>query len=230
MRKIFPIFLIWILRTLAVFFLLSLLLTLLYRWVPVPFTPLMVIRYFDPEVARLHKKWVPLESIAEPMVLAVIVHEDQHFFEHEGFDFKAIEKALRENRFRRHPRGASTISQQTAKNVFLWPQRSWLRKGLEVWFTFLIETLWSKRRILEVYLNVIETGRGLYGVEAAARSYFGKPAARLTPQEAALIAAILPAPLRYSAVDPGPYVRARQKWILGQMRLWGMKVPWDRYE
>lgn len=211
----------------ALFGLLSLGITWLYRWVNVPLTPLMVIRYLDPEVGRIQKEWVPLERISDYMILAVLVHEDQNFFEHEGFDFKAIEKAIEHNKKAKRKRGASTISQQTAKNVFLWPQRSWLRKGLEVWFTVLIETFWSKKRIMEVYLNVIETGRGIYGVEAASQAYFGKPAARLTPEEAALIAAALPAPLRYSVKNPGPYMRARQRWILHQMRLWGMRVPWE---
>jgi monofunctional biosynthetic peptidoglycan transglycosylase len=217
----------WIVRLILLFVLLSVVLTLLYRWVNVPVTPLMVIRYLDPDVGRIRKEWVPLERISDYMVLAVVVHEDQNFLEHQGFDLKAIQKAIEHNKKAKRKRGASTISQQTAKNVFLWPQRSWLRKGLEVWFTFLIELFWSKQRIMEVYLNVIETGRGLYGVEAAAQTYFGKPAARLTPEEAALIAAVLPAPLRYSVTEPGPYMRARQRWILQQMRLWGMRVPWD---
>ncbi|MCS6978935.1 MAG: monofunctional biosynthetic peptidoglycan transglycosylase [Flavobacteriales bacterium] len=219
---------IWLLKLLAAFVLLSLLLTLVYRWMPVPVTPLMLLRWADPDVGKLRKDWVPLEKISDYMILAVIVQEDQNFFEHEGFDFKAIRKAIEENKTRKRPRGASTISQQTAKNVFLWPQRSWIRKGLEVWFTFLIETFWTKRRILEVYLNVIETGRGIYGVEAAARIYFGKPASALAAQEAALIAAVIPSPLRYSVLEPGPYVRRRQAWILNQMRLWGMKVPLDK--
>lgn len=223
LRRLFRI----VLGLLALFALLSLFTTLLYRWVNVPLTPLMVMRYLDPDVGRIRKEWVPLERISDHLVLAVLVHEDQNFFEHEGFDFKAIEKAMEYNRKHKRKRGASTISQQTAKNVFLWPQRSWLRKGLEVWFTFLIETFWSKRRIMEVYLNVIETGRGIYGAEAAAKTYFGKSAARLTPEEAALIAAVLPAPLRYSVTEPGPYMRARQRWILRQMHLRGMRVPWD---
>lgn len=215
-------------KLLAAFVLLSLLLTLVYRWMPVPMTPLMLLRWADPEVGKLRKDWVPLDKISDYMILAVIVQEDQNFFEHEGFDFKAIRKAIEENKIKKRPRGASTISQQTAKNVFLWPQRSWIRKGLEVWFTFLIETFWTKRRILEVYLNVIETGRGIYGVEAAARIYFGKPASSLAAQEAAFIAAVIPSPLRYSVLEPGPYVRQRQAWILNQMRLWGIKVPLEK--
>jgi len=215
----------FVLKILGIFVLLSVSLTLLYKWIPVPITPLMVIRLLNPEIGKIQKEWISLDKISEYMILAVIVHEDQNFFDHTGFDFNAIQKAWEENNKKnRIKRGASTISQQTAKNVFLWPQRSWARKGLEVWFTFLIETFWSKKRILEVYLNVIETGKGLYGVEAASSKYFGKPASKLSPEEAALIAAILPAPLKLSAINPGPYIKERQKWVLKQMQLWGMQV------
>lgn len=166
------------------------------------------------------------------MQLAVVTSEDQQFLWHHGFDLEAIEKAMKYNekqkkRKRNKMRGASTISQQTAKNVFLFPARNFLRKGLEVYFTALIEIFWSKQRILEVYLNVIETGDGIYGVEAAAQYYFHKPAAKLTAPEAALIAAVLPNPRKYNAGNPSGYVLRRQAFILGQMMAWGGTLDFD---
>lgn len=171
---------------------------------------------------RLQKKWVSWSKISDNMKLAVIASEDQNFFNHSGFDFKAIEKATKFNekqatKKKKRLRGASTISQQTAKNVFLFPARSWLRKGLEVYFTFLIELLWSKQRILEVYLNVIETGNGIYGVEAAANNYFNTTAKNLNKSQAAAIASIIPNPRKWSATAPSAYVNKRKSWILGQM-------------
>jgi monofunctional biosynthetic peptidoglycan transglycosylase len=153
--------------------------------------------------------------------VAVIAAEDQNFTEHFGFDWQAIEKAVQHNEHSRRKRGASTVSQQTAKNLFLWNSRSWTRKGLEAWFTLLIEVGWSKKRILEVYLNIVEFGDGVYGAEAAARTFFGKPAKRLTPSEAALLAAVLPNPHRFHASAPSDYIRGRQAWILNQMRQLG---------
>jgi monofunctional biosynthetic peptidoglycan transglycosylase len=153
-----------------------------------------------------------------PMKVAVIASEDQTFPSHHGFDLKSINNALEERESGKRVRGASTISQQVAKNLFLWPGKSWIRKGLEAWFTVLIETLWPKHRILEVHLNVAELGRGIYGVGAAAKIYFHKPASRLNANEAALLAAVLPNPIRLKAAAPSPYVRSRQAWILGQMR------------
>jgi len=159
---------------------------------------------------------VPLEKISSAMPLAVIAAEDQKFEEHFGFDLEAIKKAEKYNK--RHQgkktKGASTISQQTAKNVFLWPNRSWIRKGFEVYFTFLIEIFWSKQRIMEVYLNVIEMGNGVYGVEAAAQEYFHKPASKLSVREAALIAAILPSPLKWSPVKPNARVQKKASRIM----------------
>lgn len=149
--------------------------------------------------------------------MAVVASEDQLFPRHHGFDFKQIAKALEERETGRRIRGGSTISQQTAKNLFLWPSQSWVRKGFEAYFTVLIELLWSKERILEVYLNSIETGPGLYGVEAVAREHFGRSAAELSRADCALIAATLPAPLRYSSASPSSYMRQRQRWILRQM-------------
>lgn len=205
---------------------------ILYRFVPPPLTPLMVLRLVDQaragEPLTLKKDWTALERISPWMPAAVITSEDQRFFEHRGFDFQAIEKARRHNeRVRERAlngrlragkiRGASTITQQTAKNVFLWPARSWTRKGLEVWFTFLIETLWSKERILEVYLNVAEMGDGIYGAQAAARRWFDKDASGLTRSQAALLAAILPRPRAWSPLNPPRRVANRQQWILRQL-------------
>lgn len=191
-----------------------------YRFVNPPITPLMIIRYFesDSDNKSINKEWKDYEDISENMALAVIAAEDQRFFQHNGFDVEAIQKAIDKNEQGRRMKGASTISQQVTKNAFLWPERSWLRKGLEAYFTFLVETLWSKGRILEVYLNIIEMGDGVYGAEAAAQTYFGKPAKNLTRYEAALIAAVLPNPKRMSPARPSAYVYERQRWIVRQMR------------
>lgn len=159
-----------------------------------------------------------MEEISDNLKLAVIGSEDQNFPNHSGFDIKAIEKAIEDNKKGRRVRGASTISQQTAKNVFLWPQRNYVRKGFEVYFTFLIETIWGKERILEVYLNSIEMGRGVYGAEAASEYWFKKSAANLTAYEAAAIAAILPNPREYRANPASSYIEGRKAWIVRQMR------------
>jgi monofunctional glycosyltransferase len=203
----------------------SILTVLFLRFVPVPFSALMVERrvesWFTPGSYHSRHDWVPLEDIAPCMGVAVIAAEDQNFADHFGFDWKAIEKAVEHNEHSRRKRGASTVSQQTAKNIFLWSSRSWVRKGFEVYFTLLIETLWPKQRILEVYLNSVEFGDGVFGVEAAARSFFGKSAKNLRPSEAALLAAVLPNPHRFKAAAPSGYIRGRQEWILGQMRQMG---------
>lgn len=181
---------------------------LVYRFVPPPVTILMLERMAQGQ--RIDHRWTSLASISPAMIRAVIASEDARFCEHHGFDLGAVENALKHNRTRpERLRGGSTISQQAAKNVFLWPDRSWLRKGLEAGFTILIEAEWGKRRIMEVYLNTVEMGPGIFGVEAAARRYFGTSAARLTPGQASRLAAILPSPLKWRAVDPGPYVRKR---------------------
>lgn len=193
----------------------------LFKYVPVPLTPLMGIRYFEGTNKAWKHEWVAIDNISKNMQLAVICSEDQKFLEHHGFDIKAIEKAYENNKKGKRIKGASTISQQTAKNVFLWPQRSWLRKGLEAYFTFLIETLWSKERILEVYLNSIEMGPGVYGVEAAAKHWFNKSAANLNAYEAAAIAAILPNPIKYKANPASAYIEKRKQWIVMQMRFYG---------
>src|SRR5690554_6917307 len=177
---------------------------LVYKFIPVPYTALMAIRSIegDPGYETRHK-WIPIEEISPNLQLAVICAEDQTFLEHNGFDRKAIEKAIEHNKKGKRIRGGSTISQQTAKNVFLWPGRTWFRKGLEAYFTLLIETLWSKERILEVYLNSIEMGPGVFGADAASHFWFRKSAKDLSKENAAALAAILPSPQRYSANPPG---------------------------
>lgn len=210
-----------LLKIIGGLFLFSIFIVVVYKWVPVPFTPLMVIRYFENPDEEIHHDWVPMEEISTNMQLAVITSEDQNFVKHHGFDFEAIEKAIENNKKGRRVRGASTISQQTAKNVFLWPARNWFRKGLETYFTFLIEMLWSKERILEVYLNSVEMGKGVYGVEAAAQYWFHKNAANLTAYEAAAIAAVLPNPRQYRANPASSYIQQRKNWIVRQMQYYG---------
>lgn len=202
----------------------SLLAVVVYRWVPVHLTPLMLSRSVENwgnSDFSTQKKWVPIERISHNMVLAVMASEDNNFMEHSGFDWEAIQRAIEHNKRSKRIQGGSTISQQVAKNVFLWHGRSYLRKGLEVYFTFLIETFWSKERIMEVYLNVIETGNGVYGAEAAARKYFKKPAAKLSKSEAAIIAAILPNPRRWNPNKPTQYILSRQAQIVRLMGLLG---------
>jgi monofunctional glycosyltransferase len=162
--------------------------------------------------------WVGLEDISPNAALAVIASEDQQFPFHAGFDLKSIREAVRQNQHRKRPRGASTISQQVAKNLFLWNGGGYVRKGLEAWFTVLIELMWPKERILEVYLNVAQFGRGVFGVEAASRTFYRKPASKLTRAEAATLAAVLPNPIRLRADRPSSYVISRRDWIMGQMR------------
>lgn len=199
----------------------------LFSIVPVPFSAVMAERQIGAWLTGdfgylAHSDWVDMDDISPFMGLAVIAAEDQTFPRHWGFDVAAIEKALSHNqRHETRIRGASTLSQQTAKNVFLWDGRSWLRKGLEAGLTVGIETVWSKKRILTVYLNVAEFGSGVFGVEAAAQRYFHKPASKLTMSEAALLAAVLPNPIRFKADAPSGYVRSRQAWILRQMRQLG---------
>ena len=210
---------------LAAFFLGSAILVLALRFVPPPASALRVERriqsWFSSEPYTSRATWVPLEDMAPCMGLAVIAAEDQTFPDHSGFDWKAIEKAVAHNEHSRRKRGASTVSQQTAKNLFLWSSRSWVRKGFEVYFTGLIELAWPKQRILETYLNIVEFGDGLYGVEAASQAYFRKPAKRLRPNEAALLAAVLPNPHRFKVSAPSAYIQGRQAWILRQMEQLG---------
>jgi monofunctional biosynthetic peptidoglycan transglycosylase len=195
---------------------------LAFRWLPVPVTAFMLEERIaaigaEPPLVQRHD-WVPWAQISRNAPLAVVASEDQKFFAHRGFDFDAIGKAVDEAQRGKRLRGASTISQQVAKNLFLWGGQNWFRKAIEAWFTVWIELLWPKQRILEVYLNSAQFGRGVWGVEAASRTYFRKGAASLSRAEAASLAAVLPSPNYYRVVNPGPYVRRRQAWILGQMR------------
>ncbi len=201
---------------------LSIVAVLAFRWLPVPVTAFMLGERISatgesPPLVQRHQ-WVPMERISRSAGLAVMAAEDQKFLEHRGFDFDSIGKAVDDAKRGKRLRGASTISQQVAKNLFLWSGQSWVRKGLEAWFTVWIELCWPKRRILEVYLNSAQFGRGVWGVEAASRAYFRKDAARLSRSEAALLAAVLPSPTHYRVANPGPYVKRRQAWILAQMR------------
>ena len=216
----------WLLILPLLFLALSVVQVAALRFIDPPFSAFMLNRQL---VAWTEGDWGfrmahdarDLEDISPYLPLALIASEDQNFIVHSGFDFKAIEKARKNNARGRKVRGASTISQQVAKNLFLWSGRSWLRKGVEAWYTVLIETLWSKRRILEMYANFAEFGDGIYGAQAAARSYFGKDASRLSAAESARLAAVLPNPKRYSVNRPGPYVQRRSNAIQRQMRALG---------
>jgi len=213
-------------------------------WLPVLFVAgsalqVAVLRFIDPPLStvmlwrygealgqrdwgyRLHYQWRDLDQMAPSVPISLVAAEDQRFPEHNGFDLKAIEKARDHNARGGRLRGASTISQQVAKNLFLWQGRSWVRKGLEVWYTVLIEALWPKSRILEMYANIAEFGDGIYGAQAASRQFWNKDAAKLTPAESAKLAAVLPAPRRYNAARPGPYVQRRANWIQRQARQLG---------
>lgn len=206
------------------FFASTILSVVVLKFVPVWVTPLMLIRCYEQLTEGRHLRlthyWVPIDEISEDMPVAVMASEDAHFLSHHGFDFKAIEHAAKRNQ--QHPEkqklGASTISQQTAKNVFLWPGRSWLRKGFEVYFTALIELMWSKERIMEVYLNSIEMGEGIYGIEAVSRDNWGLHASQLSREQCALVAVTLPNPRRFSSKHPSSYMLKRQKSILREMK------------
>lgn len=217
--------------SIGLFFASSLLAVIVYKWVPVPVTPLMFIRCCQQmskgEKIRLKFHWVKLdEEITPELALAVVASEDQKFLSHNGFDLDAISLAWEERVEGKRKRGASTISQQTAKNVFLWPGGGWFRKGLEAYFTILIELIWDKHRIMEVYLNVIEMGDGIYGADALAWQHFGRSADRLTRANCALIAATLPNPLKYSSKNPSKYMLRRQTQIMQQMKNLG-SIKWE---
>lgn len=205
----------------AAFFASTIVAVVAYRFIPVYLTPLMVIRCVEQvkegHELKLKHHWIPLREMSSHMPVAVMASEDQRFLSHHGFDFDAIQKAAERNKDGKKKYGASTITQQTAKNVFLWPGRSWVRKGLEAYFTVLIELTWSKERILEVYLNSIEMGPGIYGVSAVAKEHFGKEAGDLSRGDCALIAATLPNPLRFSSKDPSSYMLKRQRRIQREM-------------
>jgi monofunctional biosynthetic peptidoglycan transglycosylase len=216
----------WMLWVPALGLIASVLQVAILRFVDPPLSAFMIARQLEAwgegeRDFRIAYDWRDAAKISPNLPLALVAAEDQNFPEHDGFDFKAIEKARVNNAKGRKVRGASTISQQLAKNLFLWKGRSWVRKGLEVWYTVLIETMWPKERILEVYANVIEYGDGVYGAQAAARTYFRKDAAKLTPSESARLAAVLPSPRKYSVVKPGPYVLRRSRAIERQMRSLG---------
>lgn len=201
------------------FVLFSLILVVVLRWIPVGYTPLMFIRYVQADKkATIEHDWIAGNEIPNHLMLAVVSTEDQRFLEHHGFDLKEIQRAMDESDEGGRRRGASTISQQTAKNVFLWPSSTLVRKGFEAWFTVLIELFWGKRHILEVYLNSIEFGNGIYGCEAAAQHFFHKSASQLTFAESARLAVVLPNPLRFNAGSPSGYLVKRQNWALTQMR------------
>lgn len=210
----------WMIKIVVAMFVLSIAITVAYRWINPPITLLMISRAFDG--AKIDKTWVPLDQISPNLVRASIASEDNNYLGHRGFDLGAIYDALDERQQGKRQRGASTISQQTAKNVFLWSGKSWIRKGFEVYFTFLIERLWSKERIMEVYLNVIEMGNGVYGAEAAAQHYFGRSAAKITQRQAALIVAAYPNPRQRDPAHPTPYLNKRAAQIQRLMPLMGI--------
>jgi monofunctional biosynthetic peptidoglycan transglycosylase len=220
-RKIFRF--LW--KAMLWFFGISIILVILFKWIPVPITPLMVTRAIENKLngkeAYLNHDWEPLENISPNLQKAVIASEDGYFLKHYGFDFKAMQKAFKSNQKGRKLKGGSTISQQTAKNVFLWQGRSYVRKGLEAYFTVLIELIWGKERIMEVYLNSIEMGDGIYGAEAASQHWYKKSAANLSANEAAGIAAILPNPRKFKATNSSSYINGRKNKILRVMRQTG---------
>lgn len=208
----------WSIRIIGGFFVLTIFWVLCLKFINPPITYLMIKRGFqwqsEGKGFKIEKDWLSYDEISNNLKRAALAGEDAHFMTHNGFDTNAIKQALEKNKSGKPLRGGSTISQQVAKNVFLWPERSWLRKGLETYFTFLIEVLWSKKRILEVYLNVIEMGQGVYGAEAASHYYYNKSAKSLTKKEAALIIAILPNPRQWDARRPSNYVNSRANSIV----------------
>ena len=221
MKKVIRKICIWTRNAILTLIALSLFFVVLYKFAPVYFTPLMFIRAYeqikDNKPIKMKHQWVPLSKISPNMIQAVVASEDNLFMEHNGFDFKQIEFAQKEAQKGKRVRGASTISQQTAKNVFLWHGKSYFRKGLEAYFTVLIEFVWGKERIMEVYLNSIEMGDGIYGVEAVSLAHFHKHANQLSKQEAALIAATLPNPRKFNSAKPSAYMLKRQAKIMSLM-------------
>lgn len=207
-------------KVVIILFIAQLVYLILLRWVNPPITLTMISRWVSTwgTDRQFHKTWVDYDEISQHAKLAVLASEDQLFPDHNGFDFKSIEKAMKHNQKSKKIRGASTISQQVAKNVFLWQGRSWFRKGLEVYFTFMIEHLWGKERILEMYLNVAQMGDAIFGIEAASQQYYHKNAASLNREQAAMIAACLPNPIKYTVVPPARFTVWKQHKILVQMR------------
>lgn len=211
----------WALRTLVIYLILSFLWVLAYKWINPPGTLLMFNRQLQSGKGHIYYEWVNSSKISPYLIACAMASEDQNFPNHFGLDIMAIQKAIDYNNKHKRTRGASTITQQVAKNVFLWPGRSLIRKAFEFHFTLMIELLWSKSRILEVYLNVIEMGPIIFGVESASKTYFGKSARKLNLEESARIISILPSPLKWSPTRPGPYVLKRKNWIIGQYQMLG---------
>lgn len=215
----------WFFKSVFYFFIVTILWVVVLKFVPVWLTPFMISckidAIFDGKDSKIHREWMSMDELSKEAGLAVVASEDQMFPEHWGFDFKAMNNAFKYNMRGKKIRGASTISQQVAKNVFLWQNRSYIRKGLEVYFTLLIELIWGKERILEVYLNVAETGPMTFGVEAASKRYFGHSASSLSRTEAARIAAVLPNPIRFSIKNPSAYIQRRTAKISRQMQMLG---------
>lgn len=215
----------WILKFAILFFIVSILLVFSMRWINPITSSIMIQRqiagFLKGDFELIHYNWVNYNSVSRYMPIAIVAAEDQNFPDHFGFDFKQIEKALKENKRGRRVRGASTITQQVAKNLFLWEGKSFIRKGIEAYFTILIELLWDKERILEVHMNIAEMGDKIFGVGTASVVYFKKPPSKLTINQAALLAAILPNPRKYSVLKPGGYIRGRQNWIVRQINSLG---------
>ncbi len=231
----FRLIIAWILKIILIFVIVSILSILLFKYIHPPITPLMLKRMIEQKIngekIRWQYQWVALEKISPKLQLAVICSEDKKYLEHYGFDWESIQKAFEQNQKQgKTKRGGSTISQQTAKNLFMWDGRSYLRKVLEAWFTLLIETFWDKERIMEMYLNIIEMGRGVYSAEAASLYWFKKHADQLNKDEAAAIAAILPNPKKYLANPCSPYIYKRKEWIKQQMNYWGNKIDYNKYK
>lgn len=215
-------------KIVLILFILSILLPILYRWVNPPVTTFQCVKAIR-EGNGIHKKWVPIENISPYMYRAAIASEDNYFLGHHGFDVVAINTVMEERKSGRRQRGGSTISQQTAKNVFCWPKSSWVRKGVETYFTFLIETFWSKERIMEVYLNVIEMGPGIYGAEKAAQTYFHCHASQLTAHQAALITACYPNPIKRNPSKPTSYLLRHAANIEGKIARFGTPKFTEEY-
>ncbi len=211
----------WVIKIVVFLFLFPIVQVITLKYIPVYFTPLMIIRSYQQhsEERKIiwEHTWVPLEKISPYLPQAVVASEDNLFLDHNGFDFNQINKAREEAKQGKRLRGASTISQQTAKNVFLWNGKSYIRKGLEAYYTVLIEKIWGKKRIMEVYLNSIEMGNGIYGAEAVARNHFSKTAENLSREDAAIIAATLPNPIKFNSAEPSPYIRKRKNQIIDLM-------------
>jgi monofunctional biosynthetic peptidoglycan transglycosylase len=221
----------WLLYAFVGFILLSVLGVVIFKFINFPATPIMAIRIvegmFDGKMIGVEKDWESWDNISKNFYRAAVAAEDARFMQHDGIDWKAVEAAQKYNE--RHKgkkkRGASTITMQTAKNAFLWHGRNYLRKGMEAYFTILIETIWGKKRILEVYANIVEFGEGLYGVEAASQRYFKKPASKLTKRQAALLAAILPNPRLWNPAKPTAYLNKRANWVMARMN--SVRIPKD---